>query len=112
MTNENIKSEKLALYWLCNQTGKTLPAGVAFFNEPQGDYRLKIDALPDDKLIFLKVMSAKDGTVYYRVESVVKRAGVATHRSQIGTGYSKSESGFPVFMDIGPYTKTLMMEAV
>lgn len=108
MTNQ--KTEKFNLYWLCNQTGKTLPAGVAFFNETQGDYRLKIDALPDDKIIFLKLTGAGEGCIYYRVETVVKRAGVATHRTQIGTGYSKSETGFPVFMDIGPYSKTLMME--
>ncbi len=108
MTNE--KSEKFNLYWLCSQTGKTLPAGVAFFNETQGDYRLKIDAFPDDKLVFLKLTSASEGTVHYRVETVVKRAGQATHRTQIGSGYSKSESGLPVFMDIGPYSKVLMLE--
>ena len=109
MTNE--KSEKFNLYWICNQTGKSLPAGVAFFNENQGDYRLKIDALPDDKLVFLKLTGASDGAIHYRVETVVKRAGQATHRTQIGSGYSKSDSGLPVFMDIGPFSKVLMMEA-
>ena len=105
-----IKSEKLSLYWLCNQTGRKHQAGVAFFNETQGDYRLKIDALPDDKMIFLKLSGASEGVVHYRVETVVKKNGRVTHRTQIGTGYSKSECGFPVFMDIGPYSRTLMLE--
>lgn len=108
MTNE--KSEKFNLYWLCSQTGKTQPAGVAFFNETQGDYRLKIDAFPDDKLVFLKLTGSSGNVIQYRVETVVKRAGQVTHRTQIGTGYSKSDSGLPVFMDIGPYSKVLMME--
>lgn len=106
----NTKSEKFKLQWLCSQTGKAQPAGVAFYNESQGDYRLKIDALPDDKLIFLKLTGASDGSIYYRVETVVKKNGQPTHRIQIGQGYSRSEGGFPVYMDIGPYSKVLVME--
>jgi hypothetical protein len=107
---KNQKSEKFNLSWLCPQTGKKTPAGVAFFNETQGDYRLKIDAFPDDKTVCLKPTGTRDGTVYFRVETVVRRAGQVTHRTQIGSGYAKSESGLPVFMDVGPYSKTLMME--
>lgn len=108
--SENKKAEKLVLSWLCTQTGKKIPAGVAFFNETQGDYRLKIDAFPEDKIVYLKPTGARDGNAYYRVETAVRRGGQVTHRAQIGTGYSKTASGLPVFMDVGPYSKTLMME--
>ncbi len=108
MTNK--KAEKFNLYWLCNKTGSTLPAGVAFYNESQGDYRLKVDTFADDKLVFLKLTGTSDGTIYYRVDTVVRKQGQATHRAQIGSGHSKAESGLPVFMDIGPYSKVLMME--
>lgn len=104
------KAEKFSLYWLCDKTGHKLPAGVAFFNEPAGDYRLKIDALPDDKMIYLKFSSSSDGVFYYRVETVVRKNGHPTHRAQIGNGHSKAETGLPVFMEIGPYSKILMME--
>ena len=111
LDNENKKSEKFNLSWICTSTGKKLPAGVAFFNENQGDYRLKIDTFPEDKQVFLKPTGVSEGTVHYRVETVVKRGGQVTHRAQIGTGYAKSEDGFPVIMDIGPYSKALMMES-
>lgn len=48
------KSEKFSLQWLCPLTGRKHPAGVAFFNEEQGDYRLKVDVMPDDKVLYLK----------------------------------------------------------
>jgi hypothetical protein len=105
------KNEKFNLFWLCGQTGRKHPAGVAFFNEAQGDYRLKIDTMPDEKMIYLKVASLNENVVHYRVESAIKKAGRVIHRSEIGTGYSKSdEGGYPIYMDIGPYSRTLVLE--
>ena len=103
------KSEKFNLYWLCNQTGKKLPAGVAFFNETQSDYRLKIDAFCDDKLIFLKIVSMSDGLIHYRVESVTRR-GSPPQRAEIGRGQSDACGGYPIFMEVGPFSKVLTME--
>lgn len=108
MTIENL--DKFRLYWVCTETGKKLPAGVAFYNEQQSDFRLKIDALPDDKLIFLRPTGTADGSCQYRVETVVKKNGKSAHRATIGTGYSRSQTGMPVVMDIGPYNKALLME--
>lgn len=104
------KSETFNLFWLCNQTGRKHPAGVAFFNEPQGDYRLKIDTMPDEKLIYLKVSSMSDGVIYYRVEAAVKKAGRITHRSEIGSGHANANDGYPIYMDIGPFSRTLVLE--
>jgi len=99
------------LYWLCGETGKRYPAGVAFFNELQGDYRLKVDTFPEDKVIYLKPISMSDGMIHFRVEAAVRKNGVVLHRAEIGEGHASIESGFPVFMDIGPYARTLVMEA-
>lgn len=104
------KVEKFNLFWLCNQTGRKHPAGVAFFNESQSDYRLKIDTMPEDKLIYLKPSSMSDGVVYYRVEVAVKKAGRTTHRAEIGSGHAKSSDGYPIYMDIGPFSRTLVLE--
>lgn len=106
------KSEKFNLYWLCTQTGKKHPAGVAFFNDGAGDYRLKIDTMPDDKLIFLKVSSLNEGVILFRVEAAVRKNGRVTHRAEIGTGKADAETGYPVYMDIGPYSRQLLMEQV
>ena len=104
------KNEKFNLFWLCTQTGKKTPAGVAFFNESQGDYRLKIDALCDDKLIFLKITSMSEGLIRYRVESVGRRGPLNTHRTDIGRGYSDACGSYPIRMEIGPFSKSLIME--
>ena len=113
MSENNIeqtkKSERLNLYWLCNQTGRKHPAGVAFFNEEQGDYRLKIDVMPDDKTLFLKAISSSNEMTYYRIEAAVKKAGRVVHRAEIGAGYGKKEEHV-VYMDIGPFSRTLVLE--
>lgn len=104
------KNETFPLFWLCNQTGRKHPAGVAFFNEGQGDYRLKIDTMPEDKVIYLKPTTVSENVVYYRVEAAVKKDGRVAHRAQIGSGYSQSENGHPIVMDIGPFSRSLILE--
>ena len=106
---KNQKSERLNLYWLCNQTGRKHSAGVAFFNEEQGDYRLKIDVMPEDKTLFLKAVSSSEGVTYYRVEAAVKKAGRVVHRAEVGSGHSKKEES-TIYMDIGPFARTLVLE--
>ncbi len=103
------KSERLYLFWLCSQTGRKHPAGVAFFNNEQGDYRLKIDIMPDEKTLFLKVVSSSADTTYYRIEAAVKKAGRVVHRAEIGSGYAKKEDS-TVYMDIGPFSRMLVLE--
>lgn len=106
------KNEKFNLFWLCKQTGRKHPAGVAFFNESQTDYRLKIDVMPEEKLVYLKASSVSEGLIRYRVETAVKKQGRVTHRAEIGSGYAKADEGFPVYMDIGPYDRQLVMEPI
>lgn len=103
------KQEKFKLSWVCSD-GKKHPAGVAFFNEAQGDYRLKIDTMPDEKLIYLKVSSLHDGVIHYRVEAAMKKQGRVVGRAEIGVGYAKADEGYPISMDIGPFTRTLLLE--
>lgn len=109
MKAENTKCHRL--YWLCNETGKRYSAGVAFYNELQGDYRLKVDTFPEDKVIYLKPISMIDGLIHFRVEAAVRKQGVVVHRAEIGEGHANVENGYPIFMDIGPYSRTLVLEA-
>lgn len=108
MTEQN--NEKFNLFWVCNLTGRKHPAGVAFFNESAGDYRLKVDTMPEEKIIFLKPTSVVDGTIYFRIEAVVRKEGRVGHRAEIGTGKADAKEGYPVTMDIGPYSRNLVME--
>jgi len=108
LKTENTKCHRL--HWLCNETGKRYPAGVAFYNELQGDYRLKVDTFPEDKVIYLKPISMSDGLIHFRVEAAVRKQGVVLHRAEIGEGHANIESGYPIFMDIGPFARTLVLE--
>lgn len=105
------KTERQNLYWLCSQTGRKHPAGVAFFNEEQGDYRLKVDVMPEDKILFLKAVSSSDEVTYYRIEAAVKKAGRVVHRAEVGSGYAKSDDS-AIYMDIGPFSRTLVLESL
>lgn len=109
MNQEKTKYHRL--YWLCSESGQRHPAGVAFFNEPQGDYRLKVDTFPEDKVIYLKPISMTDGVINFRVEAAVRKNGVVLHRAEIGVGHASMESGYPIYMDIGPYSRNLVLEA-
>lgn len=111
MKTENTNAKVHKLYWLAQDSGKRYPAGVAFYNELQGDYRLKVDTFPEDKVIYLKPISMSDGLIHFRVEAAVRKQGVVLHRAEIGEGHASIESGYPIFMDIGPFVRTLVLEA-
>src|ERR1700730_657156 len=98
-------SQKLGLYWIDTVTGKKFPAGVGFHLPEYGEFRLKIDALSDDKQYFAKPVGAQDDRVNYRVEVVVKNGGRFSHRTEIGTGYMDSNTGGFIYMDLGPFSR-------
>jgi hypothetical protein len=50
--DNKVKNKKLDLEWIDKETGRKFPAGVAFYREDKGEFRLKVDAMPDDKYIF------------------------------------------------------------
>jgi hypothetical protein len=110
LTN-NEKAKCHRLYWLCNLTGRRFPAGVAFYNETKGDYRLCVDTFCENKVIYLKPISVDDDQINFRVESAVRKDGLILRRSEIGVGHASVENEFPIYMDIGPFDRTLVLEA-
>lgn len=109
MTYENQeRPEALLLWWLDSKTGKNLPAGVAFHDEKFGEYRLKIDVLPEVQY-YLRPISTEGESVYFRVEVVIKRDGKFHQRKSVGEGWSNKETKGDVFITLGPYCKYLVM---
>jgi hypothetical protein len=106
---EKVKCHRL--YWLCGQSGRRYPAGVAFYNELKNDYRLCVDTFCENKVVFLKPISMTDGVINFRVESAVRKNGAVLHRAEIGIGHASVDDAFPIYMDIGPYDRTLVLEA-
>jgi hypothetical protein len=100
------------LFWVCDQSGRKFPAGVAFYNEGKGDYRLCVDAFCESKAFFLRPVSMADEMITFRVESAVRKAEGGLHkRREIGSGRANAENPFPVVMEIGPYDRVLVLEA-
>lgn len=110
MHDEQIKkSQRFFLYWRDQNSGVQLPAGVAFFDENFGEYRLKIDALPDEKAYWVKPIGTSNGKTSYRVEAVIKKAGKFSHRVEIGYGESSPVTNSDIHMDIGPFGRRLVL---
>jgi len=110
LSDKEVKLHRL--YWLCAQTGRRYPAGVAFYNGAQGDYRLCVDAFCETKAFYLKPVSMTEGMINFRVESAVRRSEGGHRRAEIGVGHADAVDGYPIFMDIGPFDRTLVLEAV
>ena len=108
--NEKIINKKLELLWIDKQTGQRFPAGAAFFHEDKGEYRLKVDALSDDKMVFLRPVNSENGEVKYRVEVVLKKDGKFLRHAPIGVGHSSPQTGRYIFMDLGPYSRSLVLD--
>ena len=101
------KSQPFRLCWT-HEKG-SIPAGVAFYDENFGEYRLKIDIQPET-IFYLKPISWEEERAQYRVEVVIKRGGVFRYRRQVGRGYSsKLENAESIVMEIGPYSKPLVL---
>lgn len=62
--------------------------------------------------LYLKATSMHEDKIFYRVEKVCRKGpqGRFVHRADIGSGSANASDGFPISMDIGPYSKILVLE--
>jgi hypothetical protein len=51
------KVRPLLLWWLDKEKNKNLPAGVAFYDEKFGEYRLKLDIQPETQFYLRPISS-------------------------------------------------------
>ena len=99
------------LYWLSSDSDHKTSAGVAFYDPPEGDYRLKIDAFCDEKKIYLKPTSMEEGMLNFRVECMIRKNSGPPLRRDIGFGQASVSDGYPIYIDIAPFDRTLVLEA-
>lgn len=108
MNQKQVHSKPLLLWWFDQKTKKNLPAGVAFYDEKFGEYRLKLDIHPDTQY-YLKPTASANESVHYRAEVVIKKDGKFHQRKVVGEGQSSSETHGDVFIEFGPYSKLLVL---
>ncbi len=99
---QNMKKQKKEnLYWMDPQTGETFNAGVAFFIEEFGEYRLVLDA--PRTVLYLRPKEASGDKIDYAVHAPIDINGKFSHRVEVGNGYSSSETNNQIYMKIGRY---------
>jgi hypothetical protein len=115
-SNNNLvekKSEVISLWWMDQKTNTRQKAGVAFYEDKYGEYRLKIDfisAMQDrPSHIYLKAVGSENNKVLYRAEALVKKNSREVARFSVGEGYSSKETYNEIFVNLGPFEKTLVL---
>ena len=107
--DKNGKNKPIELWWFDKEEKSYEPAGVAFYDEKFGEYRLKIDINPDT-CYYLKPIATQEDQTSYRVEVVIKKSdGEFKFRRPVGKGYSNTMSSGDVVMQLGPYSKLLIL---
>ena len=109
MKNKKQQSERFYLFWCDENLKRQVPAGVAFYQDEYGEYRLKIDVISDDKTFYVRATGVQGETATYRVETAIKRNGKFSHRSLIGSGFRNKETNNDIVMDIGPFARKLVL---
>jgi hypothetical protein len=95
------KEKKESLVWVDSQPGETFHAGVAFFIEEFGEYRLVLDA--PRTVLYLRPNELRDGQILYSVHALIENNGRFSHRVEVGNGYSSAETDNYIYMKLGRY---------
>ncbi len=105
--NNNFKErEHFYLWWHCPQTQNRDMAGVAYYDEEDGDYRLVLNFFPDN-VYFLKCIGATSDQCRYRLIAVKPRGGKGSRYYQ-GDGILNNSAN-EIIIQAAPFTKLLVM---
>ena len=104
---EHEKTETYYLWWVDPNRGTRNPAGVAFFDNEFGDYRLKLDFLPENQY-YLRCIGGSTERVQYRLEVVHKnKEGKFLRRVPVGEGSSVPNGDIQI--RVFPFDKELVL---
>ncbi len=115
---ETTKNKNMYYLWWVNQnTQKKFCAGRAFYCEQTGDYALFINLLEASSNdgrrdeLYLKPIQASDGSIYFRLEKVIRR-DAKKHRFCIGEAFQSEKTNGDIHVHIEPltsYSKKLVL---
>ncbi len=95
------KMKKENLIWMDPQTGEKYHAGVAFFEDRFGEYRMILDA--PRTILYLRPQSSENDKIAYTVHAPIEKNGKFAARVLVGNGYSDEGTNGQVYMKIGRY---------
>ena len=103
-----IDNESYVLWWRDEKNNKFYPAGVAFYEPNYGEYRLKIDLMPETHL-FLRPIGSQDDVILYRLEIVIKKNNKFMRRVSVGEGQSDPKQNRDVLINLYAYSRELIL---
>ena len=95
------KQRKEDLIWIDPETGERFHAGVAFYIEEFGEYRMVLDA--PRTVLYLRPKGSSGDKIEFAVHAPIDINGKFSHRVEVGHGYSSPETNNNVFMKVGRY---------
>ena len=98
---ESKKNEKRRPNLDGHKYGEKFHAGVAFFEERFGEYRMILDA--PRTVLYLRPQKSENDRITYTVHAPIEKNGKFAARVQIGHGYSDEGTNGQVYMKIGRY---------
>ena len=105
--NNNLNErEHFHLWWHCPQTQNRDMAGVAYYEEGDGDYRLILNFFPDN-VYYLKCIGADSDQCHYRLIAVKPRGGKGSRFYQ-GDGILNNKAN-EIVIQAAPFSKLLVM---
>ncbi len=94
------KIESFPILWRNKSTGKSTSAGVAFFNDEKGVYRLKVDIFASRDIYYLTPTAAQNDNIYFVLEKIIEnRQGKLVKKAKISECVGKNT----LILDIAPY---------
>lgn len=72
---KDCSDERFYVWWYCPQTKLRDMAGVAYYNEKNGDYRLILNFFPDNNYFLKCLGGGTNEPCHYRLLSVKERKG-------------------------------------
>lgn len=96
------------LYWVDEKNDERQAAGVAFYSDSYGEFRLKIDFFPEHK-IYLRTIGSCNGQVNYQAE-VVSKQGKGFCRRVVGRGFINNRTKSSIHVDLFPFSKELVLD--
>jgi hypothetical protein len=101
MNKKTKKLPKENLTWVNPHTGAQFHAGVAFYDEQFGEYRLVLDG---PRTVFnLKPVESNNHEVKYKVYCPITINGKFSHKVEVGHGHSNQQTNGDILITIGRY---------
>ena len=107
-----MKKNTHKLWWLDDSSGERINAGVAFFDEKNGYFALRLNLFPTSKawgFTLKPILFTVENTKYALERNAYRQNGSIRH-TRVGTGSKSSLTGGDIHISFGPFYKKLVLD--